>query len=190
MELGIALYHYLIDDFAVIEQYLKLASKYKAKIIFTNLINQNLQADGLQKFKNITSLAKKYKMIVYCDVTPATLKNLKLTEPQAIVQFFSDLGLDGIRYDESENIQLIVAMTKNNLNFKQIINASTPYQELEALIQAGAVAKNILYGYNFYPLPYSAPGIDYFKTCIAKAKKYNVKFQVFLASQDPNVKGP
>ena len=98
MELGISIYPGHSDQ-KKDAAYLKLASKYGCKHVFTCLLSvEGSREKIIHHFRESIALAHSYGMQVMLDTAPSVFQALGASYGD--LSFFKELGADGIRLDE------------------------------------------------------------------------------------------
>lgn len=160
-------------------EYIRLAGKYGYKRVFTCLISlgDNIE-DSLDNFRKIISVANDEEMEVIADVTPDIFKALDLDYNN--LEFFSKIGLAGIRLDLGFSGIEESIMTANPYGLKVEINISTGTKYLENILSYQP-KKNNLYGcHNFYPHEYTGLSRDHFTKCSKQFKENNIRTAAFV----------
>ncbi|WP_381415225.1 MupG family TIM beta-alpha barrel fold protein [Spiroplasma endosymbiont of Anurida maritima] len=192
--IGVSIYQNLVKDIKELEPYIKKCSENNVKILFTNLIHmEKSDVEGWNRIKEITRLSKKYGISVYGDIDDKSIEafGIDKTNINDILRFFKEeIMLSGIRFDLELDGSLEAKCSKNDFDFKIILNASSPFKYLEYVMSKGADISNIIGGYNYYPQMYTGPSLEFFQQNLAKYKKHNIDFQAFVALQRDDVKGP
>ncbi|BBU37898.1 DUF871 domain-containing protein [Aeribacillus composti] len=131
-------------------QWIEKAASLGLRSIFTSLhIPEDDPNTYLYLLKDLGSLAKKFNMELFADVSPKSLGYLGLDfqSLDELVQW----GLTGIRVDYGFTSEEIVELSKK---MKVGINASTVSEtEIDILINKGLIVKNVEAWHNFYPRP-------------------------------------
>lgn len=169
--------------------YLKLASSYGFKRVFTCLLSVKKPADVIKKeFYEVITYANDLGMEVIVDVAPGVFKDLGIHYDD--LSFFKDIGASGFRLDEGFNGSVEADMTFNKENLKVEINASSdsPYIDLVMFNQPNR--ENLIACHNFYPQKYSGLGFELFKKASQKLRSYHIPIAAFVSSNACNTYGP
>lgn len=121
MELGISIYPGHSDQ-EKDAAYLKLASKYGCKHVFTCLLSvEGSREKIVANFRDSIALAHSYGMEVMLDTAPSVFEALGASYDD--LSFFKELGADGIRLDECFDSHKEAMMTYNPQGLTIEINA-------------------------------------------------------------------
>ena len=196
MKIGVSVYPHLLKSREELETFLHLLHEEHVDILFTTLIGQ--QKTNYQIFERVKLMGQfcaEHNIDLYCDLSNDEIKNFGLADASAatIVDFCQQkLHLKGVRFDDSrfDSASKFVELINNDQGLRFIWNGSLPGDDYAKLLAHKANVANVLASYNFYPLKYSASSLDYFHARLATTKRYSIRMQTFLASQEPLAVGP
>jgi hypothetical protein len=159
--------------------YIRLASKYGYKRIFTCLISLGDSIESsIEKFKKLIEVANEEAMEVIADVTPDVFNALGLDYQE--LGFFNDLGLSGIRLDLGFSGIEESIMTANPYGLKIEINISTGTKYLENILSYQPKKENLYGCHNFYPHEYTGLSREHFMMCSKQFKDHNIRTAAFV----------
>lgn len=155
--------------------YIDLYAKNNVRNIFSSL---QIPEDNLEDFKKqvieIISYTKQLNVNLYIDISPRTLKGLKL---ESYFELY-DMGIDCLRFDFGVNNDIIAQISSKN---KVMINASScEEKDLKELARRRANFNNIIACHNFYPKKYTGLDCDFFMKKNKLMKKYNMQVYSFI----------
>lgn len=185
--LGVSLYpeQESLED---IDNYLKMASSYGFKKVFTSMFSvPGTKDEIIAYFKDFTKIVHKYNMIVSGDCNSELFKRLEATESDLSV--FKEIGIDILRMDFSFNDERDATLINNKEGIK--IEMSTSFIDIiEKAIKNGAKEENILTCHNFYPERYTAPSLEAINEINEYWKKKNIPVAIFISSLVKGTHGP
>ncbi|MFV0381794.1 MAG: DUF871 domain-containing protein [Breznakia sp.] len=187
--LGISVY----PEHATLEEnkeYIKLASEYGFKRIFTCLLSVEgkTKAEILEEFRNMIDYAHEVGMEVILDVAPFVFDFLGVSYDD--LSFFKAMHADGIRLDEGFNGSKESLMTYNKQDLKIEINASFGNGYIDNIVSHYPNKENMITCHNFYPQKYTGLSEKHFHLCNDKIRKHGLKIAAFVSSQASNTYGP
>lgn len=163
-------------------EYLTKAAKYGFNRVFTCLLSVDRPKEEIIKeFKTIIGHAKGLDMEVILDVSPTVFDKLGISYDN--LQFFADLGADGIRLDEGFNGLKEAKLTCNPYGLKIELNASNDVDYLDNILSHQADKTKLLGCHNFYPQRFTGLPYDYFIQCSKRFKKHGLRTAAFVTSQ-------
>ncbi len=183
--IGISIYP-TRDSKENIVNFLKIASKYNVKRVFTNLLEVK-DRKIIEDFKELNDLAKSYGMEVIIDVDPSIFKTFNITPHD--LEFFYNMNVDGIRLDVGFDGMTEAIMTRNKYGLKIEINASVNTGYVDQILSFDANKNNLITCHNFYPQKYSGLGFKYFEECSLKYKNLGLRVAAFAFSNNKNAFG-
>lgn len=187
--LGISVYpeH---DTMEHVEEYIDLAARYGFTRIFSCLLSVSGKAaeEIKEEFKRLNACAHQHGMEVYLDVAPSVLKELGIEWND--LQFFKDMGADGIRLDEGFDGMKEALMTCNPQGLKIEVNASFGNGYIDNIISHNPDRSHLTTCHNFYPQRYSGLSLKHFRKCNEDIKKNNLPIAAFIGSSRPGKFGP
>ncbi|MDN5372686.1 MAG: uncharacterized protein PWR19_1732 [Carnobacterium sp.] len=186
-KLGISVYpnH---SNLADIKEYIKLASSYGFKRIFSCLLSvEGDKQTVVDEFTEMISFAKKYGMEVIVDVSPSVFNDLGISYDD--LTFFKEIGADGIRLDLGFTGNEESIMTFNPQGLKIELNISNGTRYLENILSYQANAENLLGCHNFYPHRYTGLGYEHFIETSKQYKNKGIRTAAFVSSQKATI-GP
>ncbi|TDT46040.1 DUF871 domain-containing protein [Fonticella tunisiensis] len=165
-------------------KYIKLASRYGFKRIFTCLISvENEDMDKVVKeFKEMVAFANNLGMEVIADVAPEVFQKFGLSFND--LGFFKDLGLYGIRLDMGFSGLEESMMTYNPYGLKIELNMSNGTKYLDNIMSYKPNVENILGCHNFYPHVYTGLSYDHFVRCSKQFKELGIRTAAFVNSHN------
>lgn len=160
-------------------EYIRLASKYDYKRIFTCLISlEDSIESSIENFRKLISVANEESMEVIADVTPDVFNALNLDYKD--LGYFNDLGLSGIRLDLGFSGIEESIMTANPYGLKIEINISTGTKYLENILSYQPKKQNLYGCHNFYPHEYTGLSREHFMKCSRQFKGHNIRTAAFV----------
>ncbi|MBM6614770.1 DUF871 domain-containing protein [Desemzia sp. RIT804] len=180
-KLGISVYpnH---SNLADIKEYIKLASSYGFKRIFSCLLSvEGDKQTVVDEFAEMISFAKKHDMEVVVDVSPSVFNDLSISYDD--LTFFKEIGADGIRLDLGFTGNEESIMTFNPQGLKIELNISNGTRYLENILSYQANTENLLGCHNFYPHRYTGLGYDHFIETSKQYKDNGIRTAAFISSQ-------
>lgn len=165
-----------------IKNYIRLASKYRFKRIFTCLISAGDKDFGLviSEFKDILKVANESDMEVIADVDPTVFNKLKASIFD--LKIFKDMGLSGIRLDMGFSGYEESVMTYNEYGLKIELNISNGTKYVDNIISYKANLNNLYGCHNFYPHIYTGLSYDNFIASSNQFKELGVRTAAFINS--------
>lgn len=165
-----------------IKNYIRLASKYKFKRIFTCLISAGDKDFDLaiSEFKDILKVANESDMEVIADVDPTIFNKLKASIFD--LKMFKDMGLSGIRLDMGFSGYEESVMTYNEYGLKIELNISNGTKYVDNIISYKANLNNLYGCHNFYPHIYTGLSYDNFIASSNQFKELGVRTAAFINS--------
>lgn len=164
-------------------EYIKLASSYGFKRIFTCLISlgeKNIDT-VVEEFKTIVHYANHCGMEVVADVAPEIFRKFGVNYKD--LSFFNNLGLYGIRLDTGFTGLEESIMTFNEYGLKIELNCSNGTKYLDNILSFKPNVENILGCHNFYPRQYTGLGYDHFMKCSKQFKELGIRTAAFINSK-------
>jgi len=160
-------------------EYIRLASKYGYKRIFTCLISLGDSIESsIENFRKLITVANEESMEVIADVTPDVFNALNLDYKD--LGYFHDLGLSGIRLDLGFSGIEESIMTANPYDLKIEINISTGTKYLENILSYQPKKQNLYGCHNFYPHEYTGLSREHFMKCSKQFKEHNIRTAAFV----------
>ncbi|MBD5423072.1 MAG: DUF871 domain-containing protein [Mycoplasma sp.] len=182
--LGISIYPEYENEKDTIE-YIKLASKYGFKRVFTCLLSVNESKDKItEKFKKIISVARENDMEVIFDVAPTVFKQLDISYDD--LSFFHKLGATGIRLDEGFDGLKEALMTYNKYDLDIEINMSNGTKYVDNILSYSANKKKLIGCHNFYPMEFSGLSLEHFEKTSLQFKELGIRSAAFVSSSRAN----
>lgn len=162
--------------------YLELAHKYGFKRVFTSLLQiKDDKETVLNQFKAIVTKAKDLDFEVMVDINPDLFKQLEISYDD--LEFFYNMGADGLRLDLGFTGQEEAKMTRNPYGLKIEINMSQGTNYVDNIMSYSPNIDNLYGSHNFYPHRYSGLSMDHFNYCTEKFNKYRINTMAFVNSQ-------
>lgn len=188
MELGISIYPGHSDQ-KKDAAYLKLASKYGCKHVFTCLLSvEGSREKIIHHFRESIALAHSYDMQVMLDTAPSVFQALGASYDD--LSFFKELGADGIRLDECFDSHKEAMMTYNPQGLTIEINAGFGDRYIDNIMCHHPKKDKLSTCFNFYPQRYTGISYDHFRKCAENIKAAGLPVSVFINSQEPDTFGP
>lgn len=184
--LGISVYPDLrpLDE---IKEYIKLASKYGFKRIFSSMFSvEGSKEEVLDYFRELIEYAHEYNMEVDLDVNPGLFKRLGASEDDLSV--FADIKVDVLRMDLSYGGEKDYQLVKNPHGIKIEFNSSPKI--VKGLVDAGAKGDEFMVCHNFYPQRYTGLSWNSFLEKNKEMKELtNVNIGAFVSSNNTETHG-
>lgn len=180
-ELGISIYpfHGTMDEN---KKYLKLASKYGYKRVFTCLLSVDGDKDLIIKeFKETIAYANELGMEVMVDVAPSIFEKLNISYDN--LAFFKEIGAYGVRLDLGFSGNEESLMTFNEYNQVIEINMSQDTNYLNTIMDYMPNRERLVGCHNFYPHRYTGLSLEHFRNCNKRFKNFAIKTSAFVTSQ-------
>ncbi|MCX7885527.1 MAG: MupG family TIM beta-alpha barrel fold protein [Caloramator sp.] len=164
--------------------YIKLASSYGFKRIFTCLISLSGKSinSSLEEFKKMVSFANSCDMEVVADISPEIFKRYEINYKD--LSFFKELGLYGIRLDLGFSGLEESIMTFNKYNLKIELNCSNGTKYLDNILSFKPNIENLIACHNFYPRLYTGLSYEHFEKCSRHFKKFGIRTAAFINSKN------
>ena len=165
-----------------IKKYIRLASKYGFKRIFTCLLSmsdKNLNLI-LEDFRDVLKVANEEGMEVIADVDPTIFKELNLSIND--LGFFKEIGLSGIRLDLGFSGMEEAKMTYNDYGLKVELNMSNGTKYIDNILSYNPNVENLYGCHNFYPHIYTGLSLEHFNKCSIQFKELGIKTAAFINS--------
>lgn len=185
--LGISIYP---DRVGVEEtkKYIKLASKYGFKRIFTSLLQiKGDQEKVVNQFKDMIEYGNSLGMDTMVDINPRLFEQLGVSYDN--LKFFHDIGAWAIRLDEGFMGMEEARMTHNPYDLKIEVNMSRGTHYIDQIMDYSPNRDNLIGSHNFYPQRYTGLGLDYFKQTSEQYRKHNLNTAAFVNAPSGNI-GP
>lgn len=171
--------------------YIEMAAKYGVSRVFTCLISmpdgktpEEIKAD----FQDMIEHAHAHHMEVTVDVAPAVFEKLGISYQD--LSFFSEMGADGIRLDESYDSLQEALLTYNPQNLQIEINASFGNGYIANIMSHHPRHGGLTTCFNFYPQRYSGLSFSHFEHCAKDIRACNLPIAAFISSQADDTFGP
>lgn len=165
-----------------IKDYIKLASKYGFKRIFTCLISaaDNDLDKALSEIKEILDVANENGMEVIADIDPNVFKALNASIFN--LKVFKDMGLSGIRLDMGFSGYEESVMTFNDFGLKVELNVSNGTKYVDNILSYKANINNLYGCHNFYPHIYTGLSYENFIASSKQFKELGIRVAAFVNS--------
>lgn len=180
-QLGLSIYpdH---SDFEKDKQYLALGKKYGFTRIFMSMLEVTSSvAETKQKYQQIVAYANDLGYETIIDVAPRIFDQLGIS--YADLSFFNELGVAGIRLDQSFDGATEAMLSYNPYNLIIELNASNDVDYLNNILSYQANEPYIYGCHNFYPQKETGLPYDYFIACSQRFKKLGIHTAAFVSSQ-------
>ncbi|MCI5774706.1 MAG: MupG family TIM beta-alpha barrel fold protein [Erysipelotrichaceae bacterium] len=187
MELGISLYPEK-ESFEEIVNYIKLASKFGFKKIFTSVFSvQGTKEELIVYFHELCNIAHENNMQVCADVNAQIFNKFEAKETDLSV--FKKIGFDELRMDFNFGDERDISLINNKENIVIYFNASFVDMGKNLLKIDSSIKLNLCH--NFYPERYTGTPKYKYKQLNETWKQYkNVKIASFITSNVQGAHGP
>ena len=186
--LGISIYPEK-DSVENIIEYIKKAGDSGFSRIFSCLLSVNKSREEIvNDFREINLYAKNLGFEIIVDVSPSVFDKLKISYKD--LSFFKEIGADGLRLDIGFSGLEESIMTFNEYGLKIEINMSNDVSTIDTIMDYEPNRYNLYGCHNFYPHNYSGLGIDFFKRCTKRFKKYGLNTAAFITTRSEGSFGP
>lgn len=178
--LGLSIYpsHSRFEDD---RRYLELGAKYGFSRIFMSLLEVRGSAEETkERFRKIIAAGNELGYQTFIDVNPALFSRLGVTTSD--LSFFSDLGVAGIRLDQSFDGITEAAMSFNEQGLIIELNMSSDVDYLNNIMSFRPNAPFIYGCHNFYPQKGTGLDYDFFMKCSARFRRYGIHTAAFVSS--------
>ncbi|MEH7383793.1 MupG family TIM beta-alpha barrel fold protein [Bacillus sp. JJ1521] len=168
------------------ELYMQKMSQIGFKSIFTSLhIPEDDPSLYTDRLKALGSIARKYNMELFADISPKSLHYLGYTWENA--EHLQDWGLSGLRVDYGISDEVIANLSRK---MKIAINASTLTKEnIHKLTEYGLQLASVEAWHNFYPRPETGLDNEEFNLRNQWLKAEGIKVMAFIPG-DGEKRGP
>lgn len=164
------------------KNYLKKAAELGYSRVFTCLISVGNQGkNGLENFKKLIDYCNQLGLDVIADVNPKIINQFDISYDN--LDFFSELGLYGLRMDLGYTGQEESIMSYDSNNLKIELNMSSGIKHLERIIEFCPKRENLIACHNFYPQKYTGLSRKYFLHTSRNFKKYNIRTAAFVSAK-------
>ena len=171
-----------------IDQYLKLASSYGFKKVFTSMFSiEGTKEEVSQYFKNFTGIAHKYGMIVSGDCNTQFFEKMGASESDLTV--FKEMGIDSVRMDMCYNDERDATLINNKFGIGVEMSAAF-VGPIDNAIKNGANTDNMVCCHNFYPERYTGADLASTMEVNNHWKEKGVRVAIFISSNVPGAHGP
>lgn len=187
-KLGISLY---VEKSSMIEmkEYIDKAYQAGFRRIFSCLLSVNESAEKIKKdFLEINTYAHERDFEIFVDVSPKVFETLEISYQD--LNFFKEIGADGIRLDAGFTGNEESLMTFNPQGLKIEINMSNDTHYIDTIMDYCPCRDRLVGCHNFYPHRYSGLSLEHFLQCTENFKKYGLKTAAFVSSNNDNAFGP
>ena len=186
--LGISIYPEK-DSVENIVEYIKKAGSSGFSRIFSCLLSVNKSKEEIiHDFREINLYAKSLGFEIIVDVSPAVFSKLDISYKD--LGFFKEIGADGLRLDIGFTGLEESLMTFNEYDLKIEINMSNDVSTIDTIMNYEPNRYNLYGCHNFYPHNYSGLGLDFFKSCTGRFKKYGLNTAAFITTRNAGSFGP
>lgn len=187
IQLGVSVYPEQ-ETLEEINDYLKLASTYGFKKVFTSMFTVEGDKETITNyFKDFCDIAHKYNMLVSGDVNTQFLKKMGASHDD--LSIFKEIGIDILRLDSCYFDQRDVEMINNPLGIGIEITAAFEKAAIKA-IENGADPNKFSVCHNFYPQKYTGADIDTIRDINNRFKARGLKTIMFMSSNVKGAHGP
>lgn len=163
------------------KEYLRLASKYGVKRVFSCLLSVELSKEEVKvQFTDMISYANSLGMEVIIDIAPRVLKALNIDVTD--LSFFNDLGVYGVRLDMPYGGLEEARMTHNEYGLKLEINMSSDPYYVDKILEHNPNRENLLGSHNFYPHRYAGLSEKHWYKCSKLFKGHGLRTAAFVSS--------
>lgn len=170
------------------DAYMRLASSYGFKRIFTCLLSVNQTKEKLvREFSDFMNRAHEYGFEVSVDTNAEVFRLLDATPTN--LKPFADMGVDILRLDGHFDEFHDIAITHNPYHIKIEFNGSSD-ATIDHLLKHGADSHNMMMCHNFYPQRHTGLSWETFTTFNQKWKDLGLHTAAFVSSNNTNTYGP
>lgn len=162
--------------------YIKQASHYGAKYVFTSLqIPEEDYSEAEKKISLLVQTCRESHLILVPDISPITLKTLHISP--ADLTKLSEMGFTHLRLDYGFDDFTLISKLLNQ--FSLMLNASVIDEDYLRLAKAAGVHMSKIYlTHNFYPHTGTGLDLEYFKEKNKLFKSYGCQIQAFVCGDD------
>ena len=188
-ETGISVYPDLQDE-ETVNQCLAMAGKYGCTYVFASMFSVEEETEKIiAGFKAMSQMAHSCGLKTIYDVNAAFLGKIGAAPDD--LSLLNEAGCDVLRMDlPYRNPEDNLALTKNPYGIVIALNASMGAEKLTAYFRDQKVPKDrLMFGFNFYPQPYTGMQWKKFLDISAHLKAYGYPLQAFLSSHNPEAAG-
>lgn len=187
-KLGISIYPEK-STFQELTSYIDLAFKNGFTRIFSCLLSAEKEKQAIiDEYSSINHYAHEKGFEVILDVSPRVFSKLDISYSN--LQFFKQLGTDGIRLDIGFSGSEEAMMTFNPENLSIEINMSNDVHTIDTIMDYQPNRYNLLGCHNFYPHSYTGLGLEFFKKTSERFSKHGLRTAAFVSSQNNETFGP
>lgn len=181
-KLGISLYPEK-STFEKDQEYLKVAKSYGYNRVFLSFLQLYFYDKDvlLPKYESIIKEAKKQNFEVFVDVVPFIFELLEV--PTDDLEYFNNLGIDGLRLDMGFSGKQEAALTHNPYSIKIEINMSMLDSHLESIFEWHPNKENLVGCHNFFPQKFTGLDENHFIECSEKFREFGISTAAFVSAQ-------
>lgn len=180
-KLGVSIYPSK-SNFEEDKAYLKMASGYGFKRIFTSLLEiEGDSEEVIAKYKHIIAYANTLGMETVLDINPKLFGQLGASYED--LRFFKSLGAAAIRLDLGYSGYEEALMTKNEHGLIVEVNMSSGTKYIDNVMSYQPYRNNLYASQNFYPQKYSGLSQEHFNQTTAQYNRYCLNTAAFVTSQ-------
>lgn len=164
--------------------YLERASAAGASRIFSCLLSVKDDREQIRRdYSEMNERAHELGFEVVLDCNPRVFDELGVSYKD--LSFFKEIGADGIRLDMGFTGLEESLMTFNPQGLDIEINMSNDVHYLDTVMDYQPDPAHLVGCHNFYPHNYSGLGLDFFRECTERFKRYGLQTAAFVTSQAP-----
>ena len=164
--------------------YLERASAAGASRIFSCLLSVKDDREQIKRdYSEMNERAHELGFEVVLDCNPRVFDELGVSYKD--LSFFKEIGADGIRLDMGFTGLEESLMTFNPQGLDIEINMSNDVHYLDTVMDYQPDPAHLVGCHNFYPHNYSGLGLDFFRECTERFKRYGLQTAAFVTSQAP-----
>ena len=165
--------------------YLERASAAGASRIFSCLLSVKDDREQIKRdYSEMNERAHELGFEVVLDCNPRVFDELGVSYKD--LSFFKEIGADGIRLDMGFTGLEESLMTFNPQGLDIEINMSNDVHYLDTVMDYQPDPAHLVGCHNFYPHNYSGLGLDFFRKCTERFKRYGLQTAAFVTSQAPD----
>lgn len=165
-----------------IKQYIKLASTYGYKRIFSCLLSfEGSKEELIDTFKWFIDYSNELEYEVYLDIAPNVLERLNI--PAGDLSLFAQLGVAGVRLDMGYGGMMESIMSFNPYDLNIEVNMSMDTHMIDTIMDCKPRNGKVIGCHNFYPQKHSGLTVEHFVKSSENFKRYNLRTAAFVSSQ-------
>lgn len=165
--------------------YLKRAAEAGFSRLFTTLLPVDDDRETIKKdFTSLIAYAHDLGFEVVIDCNPSIFEKLGVSYKN--LEFFKEIGVDGIRLDMGFTGSEEALMTFNPQGLKIEINMSNNTHYVDTIMDYCPDPDKLIGCHNYYPHEYSGLTVEHFQACNENFKRHGLQTAAFVTSQTEN----